>query len=473
MTGDVVIAGNNLAALVAAQSIAAAGRGVVLVNPAPSWGGHFAGVELASRQFDPGMVLYEFGAANRETCPDLHSYDPARRNDCGRFTGRVRNYVEERVSTVIAPDPALLIDGHAMPDIIIANHAESITAFDSTTRERIRQELEVICAAGTHPLHASRKSVDPAFASADFASASIANHGRTLHKVLFEPLCQKILGVQCGDILATYHRAGWLPLYYPETLLSQFGATPQHLPETIFHYPAEGSAGALVRALAHEIEAHPNIRTIRTAIRSISRAAPTTLTLVDGNTIVADEFIWTLDPGALLAIAEPAQPVANIERASIGLCFVAIGRDHIGIDLGTLFVPDPKHAIYRVTDQDGCARLSTDEHRMVAEFSPAVLVGRGLARPEEQQQALLHELADLGMIDTPVSVAYCAVKIMNNALMIPNSANRIAFLQQQDRLLRHWPAIRLAGPSAGFHAGAMNDQVVQGLKLAAELGATA
>jgi hypothetical protein len=473
MTGDVVIAGNNLAALVAAQSIAAAGRGVVLINPAPSWGGHFAGVELASRRFDPGMILYEFDAANRETRPDLRSYDPARRNDCGRFTDMVRNYVEERVSTVSAPDPSVLIDGRAMPDIIIANHAESVTAFDTTTRECIRRELEAICAAGTHPLHASRKSIDPAFASADFASVSLANHGRTLHEALFEPLCRKILGVQCGDILATYHRAGWLPLYYPETLLSQFGTTPQHLPETIFHYPAEGSAGALVRALTHEIEAHPNIRTVRTAIRSITPTRPTTLSLVDGNTIVADEFIWALDPGALLAVAEPAQPVATFERASIGLCFVAIGQDHIRTGLGTLFVPDPKRAIYRVTDQDGCARLHSDEHRLVAEFSPAVLTGRGIASPQEQEQALLHELADLGLIDAPRSVAYCAVKILNNALMIPNSVNRTAFLQQQDRLLRHWPAIRLAGPSAGFHAGAMNDQIVQGLKLAAELGAAA
>lgn len=473
MTGDVVIAGNNLAALVAAQSIAASGREVLLINSAPAWGGHFSGVELASRRFDPGMILYEFDASNRESSPNVRSYDPTRRNDCGRFTGMVRDYVERRVSTVIAPDPTVLIDSRALPDMIIANHAASVTSFDRETRDRIRQELKAICAAGPHPLHASRKAVDPAFASVDFASVSIANHGRTLHEALFEPLCRKILGVPCSEILATYHRAAWLPLYYPETLLSQFGVAPQRLPETRFHYPAEGSAGALVRALAHEIEAHPKIHIVRSAIAKISRSAPTMLEMVDGNTVSANEFIWTLDPGALLAIAGPALPGAEFARSSIGLCFVALGQDHIGPGLGTLFVPDPKRASYRVTDQEGCARLRADEHRLVAEFSPAILASRGHNNREEQEQALLHELAEVGLIDTPRSVAYCAVKILNNALMIPNNANRSAFLQQQDWLRRHLPAIRLAGPSAGFHAGAMNDQIVQGLKLAVELGATA
>ena len=473
MPGAVIIAGNNLAAMVAAQSIATTGRQVVLVNPAAQWGGHFAGLKLDSRRFDPGMVLYEFSASNREPSPDVRGYDPTRRNDCGRFTGIVRDYVEQRVRTVIAPDPAVFIDGRAMPDMVIANHVASVTSFDGKTCESIRQELKAICAAGPHLLHASRKSVDPAFSGLDFASVSIANHGRTLHEVLFEPLCRKILGVACSDILAIYHRAAWLPLYYPETLLSQFGATPQRLPDTRFHYPAEGSAGALVRALAHEIEAHPNIRTIRSAIAKISRTAPTTLELVDGNTVSGNEFIWTLDPGALLAIADPATPGTEIARSTIGLCFVAVGQDHIRPGLGTVFVPEAKRAIYRVTDQEGCAHLKADEHRLVVEFSPEILAGRGLASAEEQEQALLHELADLGLIDTPRSVAYCAVKILTNALMIPNNANRSAFLQQQDWLHRHLPAIRLAGPSAGFHVGAMNDQIVQGLKLAAELGANA
>ena len=470
MSGAVVIAGNNLAAMVAAQSIAASGREVTLVNPAPFWGGHFAGLELESRRFDPGMVLYEFSAFNSEEAPDVRSYDPERRNDCGRFTRVVRDYVERRVPTVAAPDPSMLIGGRLLPDLVIGNHIESLAMLAGDTRDRVRAELEEICASGTGPLHASHKARDKRFASTDFATVSLANHGRTLHETVFEPVCRKILGVSCRDILALYHRVAWLPLYYPETLLSQFGATPQHLPATQFHCPAEGSAGALVRALAQEVETHPGIRILRTAIRMIRTGTPAILELADGGTVTTADFVWALDPGALMASADVQAPHAEHARASIGLCFIALAAEQLKFPLSSSFVIDAERAIYRVTDQDACAGTGAPEHRLVAEFSPSSLASRGITDAAGQQQALLLELAELGLIGAPQSVAYCSVKTLKNALMIPNSVNRDLFRRQQDWLHRHFPAIHLAGPSAGFAAAAMNDQIVQGLKLGAQLG---
>lgn len=470
MAEAVVIAGNNLAAMVAAQSIASAGREVTLVNPVPFWGGHFAGLELESRRFDPGMVLYEFSSFNSEDVPDVRSYDPERRNDCGRFTRVVRDYVERRVPTVVAPAPQMLIGGRTLPDMVIGNHIESLAMLAGDTRDRVRAELEEICDGGTGPLHASRKLHDARFSSTDFATASLANHGRTLHQTVFEPVCRKILGVSCRDILALYHRVAWLPLYYPETLLSQFGAAPQHLPATQFHCPAEGSAGALVRALAQEVETHPNIRILRSAIQTVRAGTPTVLQLTDGRAITAANFVWTLDPGALMATADAQAAHADYARASIGLCFIALAADQLKFPVSSIFVIDAERAIYRITDQDACAGTGAAEHRLVAEFSPAALASRGIVDAPGQEQALLLELAELGLIDAPQSVAYCSVKTLKNALMIPNGVNRDLFRQQQDWLHRHFPAIHLAGPSAGFAAAAMNDQIVQGLKLGAQLG---
>jgi hypothetical protein len=466
MAGTVVIAGNNLAALVAAESLAEAGTEVTIVNPAPAWGAHFAGLELGGRRFDPGMVLFEFSAFNGESSPDILSYDPHKRNDCGRFAGLVRNYVDARVPTVQAPGPAMLLDGRMLPDMVIANHVQALAMLGGQTRERVRSELATICAGGPGRLHASRKALDPQFTDIDFATVSLANHGRTLHNILFEPLCQKILGVGCGDILAPFHRAAWLPLFYPETLLSQFGATPQTLPPTAFHYPSEGSASALARILGARVEANARIRILRSAVRAFCSSV---LELADGSTILAPELAWAMDPGTLIAAAEPDFPRAIYARASIGLCFVAVPREQVSLSISALFVADPARAIYRVTDQEVCAGMATGEHRLVVEFNPGILASRGFVEPAGQQQAILHELAELGVIATPQSVAYCAIKILNNALMIPNSANRDMFRQQMDWLHCHLPAVKLAGPSAGFHAGAMNDQIVQGLKLGAEL----
>ncbi len=467
MAGPVMVAGSNLAAMVAAESIADAGTEVTLVNPAPHWGAHFAGIELDGRRFDPGMVLFEFSAFNNEPHPDVLGYDAEKRNDCGRFAALVARYVGTRVLTVEVPQPAMWLGGRVLPDMVISNRIEALALLDGPTRDRIRDELAAICADGPGRLHASRKTLEPRFAAADLATVSIANHGRTLHEALFEPLCRKILGVSCAEILATFHRAAWLPLFYPETLLSQFGPAPQRLPQTRFHYPAEGTASALARVLGATVEAHPRIRILRTTVRKI--ALPS-VDMADGSGVAAANMVWTLDPGSLIAAADPAATRADHARASIGMCFIALPQQQLRMAVSTLFVADPEYAIYRITDQENCAGITAAEHRLVVEFSPGALGRRGLNDATAQQQAIVHELVALGLIATPQSVAYCAIKILNNALMIPDTANRDTFRQQRDWLRRHLPAVKLAGLSAGFYAGAMNDQIVQGLKLGAELG---
>jgi hypothetical protein len=416
------------------------------------------------------MVLYEFSAFNAEDAPDVRSYDPERRNDCGRFAALVGEYIGARIGTAAIPDPAMLLTQGPVPDMVIANHVASVVALDKISGGRINDELAAICASDKSPLHASEKSASARFKDADFATVSIANHGRTLHDLLFEPLCRKILGASCRDLLASYHRAAWLPLYYPETLLSQFGAAPQQLPPTRFHYPAEGSASALVRALAIEVGANPQIHVVHGAMRSISGGATHTLELVDGSRFTADDFAWTLDPGTLMSLVDPGAPRSVFSRASIGLCFAAVPQRRITNRTSTLFIPAADRAAYRVTDQEVCAGIAAAEHRLVIEFSPIALAARGIHKPEQQQQALFQELTDSGLIDAPESVAYCAVKIFDNALMIPTSANRSLFQTQLSWLQQRLPSAHLAGLSAAFHTSAMNDQIVQGLKLGALLG---
>lgn len=470
MADAVAIVGNNVAALVAAQSLAARGRSVMLVNPGDRWGGHFGSVDAGAYRFDPGMVLYEFSAFNTETSPDVMSYDPDVRNDCGRFTAVVREYIERRLETVTTPAPEMFVRGRRYPDVIIGNRLDALRLMDPDDRRAIADDLQMAAAQRRPSLHPSQKTSGPAFDHADFTSVSLANHGRAFHDWFVEPLCRKILGVSTGDILARYHRVAWLPLYYPETLRSQFGPEPQRLPAPAFHYPIAGTAGALATTLAAEIESDQNIRVLRSTVLEAQGAGPFTLTLADGTSTEAVDLVWGLEASSLIAARDPGMPRANSTRSSIGLGFIAVSAGRLTANSSTLFVLDPEHAVYRVTDQDACARADAPVHRLAVEFSLDAIARRSHPAADAWPNRLRHELVEIGVIDSPESVLYCSVRPMKNVLTVPSRANRDVFEEQRAWLARHCPGIRLVGPAAGFLASSMNDQIVQGLKIGAELG---
>lgn len=470
VTDPVTLVGNTLAVLVAAQSLAERGRQVTVVSPAPGWGGHFASLEVGEYWFDAGMILYEFSAFNTEPAPDVLTYDADVRNDCGRFTSVVREFVERRITTVPTPVPQMMFRGRVYPDLIIGNRLDALRSMAPSDQRQIQRDLHAAGARRDPAFHASRKTAGPEFERADFASVSVANHGRAFHDWFLEPLCRKILGVSTADILARYHRVGWLPLYYPETLLSQFGPDPERLPATQFHYPAAGTAGALARALAAEVERHPNVRLLRSAMTEVRARPPFVLRLKDGSSIDAMELVWGLDASTLIALVAPAMPPPHYSRGSIGLCFIAIPSDRVQVEISTLFVIDPDCAVYRVTDQDGCAGSGATVRRLVVEFDAREIERRGLRDPAAQQEAVVSELAERGVIDSPTSVLYCSMRSMKNVLMVPNRGNRDLFDDQRAWVARQCPDVRLVGPAAGFFAASMNDQIVQGLKVGAALG---
>ena len=82
-TFDFAICGNNTGALVAAIELGKKHK-VVIVNPAPNWGAHFAGFPVNGENFDIGMNFFEFTTFHKPST-DLMSYNPAVRNDSARF----------------------------------------------------------------------------------------------------------------------------------------------------------------------------------------------------------------------------------------------------------------------------------------------------------------------------------------------------------------------------------------------------
>jgi hypothetical protein len=463
---DALLVGNALAVMVAALELARQGVRLALVNPARNWGGHFSTLTLDGARYDPGMVLYEFTSFSAPGLEDPLTYDPAVRNDAGRFCQTVRRYVGRYEQLRDIASPQMAVDGALHDDLLVANalHALPRLPFAETAR---RELGALVSAAGA--LHASRKRE---FGMLDYRAASLANHGATLHGALMEPFCSKVLAAGSQHILALYHRVAWLPLFYPETLLSFLQGEPQDLPPTVFSYPVGGRVGDLANKLAQEIESSPRIEVIRDGFTGLHEEAASrwAMDFAGQEPVRAPRLAWGNSLADLLRAATPPHTPANYEKCSITLGFLRVPARSMRHDFSVLSVVEPSLLSYRITNQTTCAGAAGEHFYLVAELNPDYTPVAAQAATADIGRRIAGELAQLGLVSAPDDVECIAVKEMRNTLMLPTEKNREAFRRDAAAARAAVSAASLLGPASGFFSSSLNDQIVQGLQLAANWG---
>ncbi len=468
----IVMVGNALSLMVAATRLARNGADVAIVNGAKNWGGHFTTVTCQGVSFDAGMVLYEFTSYNALSGgEDPRTYNAAVRNDAGRFCKTVRDYIGGYQVTHDIATPSMYVDGRVHDDILISNALSALR--ELSFADTVEAELGALVTVPAAALHASRKHRSETFKTTDYRSASLANHGATLHGSLIEPFCQKLLNVPTSDVVALYHRVAWLPLFYPETLLSYLRGTPQPLPATLFSYPVGECVGDLANKLKSEIENSERITIIaeRPTGMNVDRGGRVELRFAGQDVITPEQTAWANMPGDLLRVLGLEQHVANFQKCSIALAFVRIPTAQLRLDFTVLNVVDPQITTYRVTNQSRCAGVESAFANIVVEFNPdyAASVATNTAQVEPKIR-IAADLVALGLVSDTTGIEWLDVKQLNNALMLPSEQNRRAFEQELDAILAAAPTISRLGPASGFFSSSFNDQIVQGLQLAAQWG---
>ena len=468
----IVLVGNALSLMVAATKLAKTGADVAIVNSGKNWGGHFTTVTCKGVSFDAGMVLHEFTSYNAQSgAEDPRTYDAAVRNDAGRFCETVRDYIAGYQATHDIMAPSMYVDNGVRDDILIANALSSLRGL--TFADRVEADLASLVALPAAALHASRKHRSEAFKTSDYRSASLANHGSTFHGSLIEPFCRKLLNAPTSDVVALYHRAAWLPLFYPETLLSYLRGAPQALPPTIFSYPVGECVGDLANKLRIEIENNERITIIaaRPTGMNVHDDGRVDLHFATQDAIASERTAWANTSGDLLRVLGLEQHVANYQKCSIALAFMRIPTTTLKLDFTVLSVVDPEIVTYRVTNQSRCAGIESDFANVVVEFNPDyAAVATANAAQVEANVRIAADLVALGLVSDTTDIEWLDVKQLNNALMLPSGPNRSAFEQELNAVLAAAPAISRLGPASGFFSSSLNDQIVQGLKLAAQWG---
>jgi hypothetical protein len=469
----ILLVGNALSSMVAATRLAQGGAQVTIVNSSNNWGGHFTTMTCKGVDFDPGMVLDEF-TSYKASSPDedIRTYDPLIRNDAGRFCESVRHCVGRYQELRDIAVPKMYVDGVIYDDILIANALWSLPQLpfhDAITNEL----LALLERSSASPLHACRKYSSGEFKELDYQKASLANHGATLHAKLIEPYCWKVLNVSTAEVIALYHRVPWLPLFYPETLVSYLRGSPQELPPTTFSYPYHGHVGGFAKQLQSELEGNDRVTIIPHKVATVSavRNGGYELELLNGARILTNHLAWSNNLSDLLRVLGIEVPASSYQKCSIAIAFLRIPTAALMLDFTVLNVVAPEIGTYRITNQSACAGAQSAFANLVAELNPDYVAGWPANRVQAAlTSVVIEDLVKLGIVSEPAHVDCLDLKQLKNALMLPSSSNRHNAMQEFDAATAAAPSIALLGPASGFFSSSFNDHVVQGLKLAATWG---
>src|SRR5438309_1951651 len=121
---DFIIVGNNIAALVAADTLSDRFK-IALLNPAPQWGAHFGSTVIGGEQFDLGMNYFEF-TTFKEQSEDIKTYNVNVRTDSARFFHNIEKYIRDILPVVEVNTPQMYVNGLFCDDLVIANRIESL-----------------------------------------------------------------------------------------------------------------------------------------------------------------------------------------------------------------------------------------------------------------------------------------------------------------------------------------------------------
>jgi hypothetical protein len=465
-TFDVLLAGNYLTTLVAACELARSGKRVCVLNPTPSWGGHFTRLQVGNLTFDPGAVSHEFTAFNAEGARDPLLYDSRRRSDVGRFIQLIEEYTRSHIDLAKMPEPKTVYGGQLLPDIVMSNRLDLL--HHPVLAGRVNAEQAFVAESVPSELHPRHKKTSLLFLERSYYEASVANHGATLHSAIFEPMFYKMSAVSSTRLIALYHRIAWLPLYYPETLRSQFTPRPQALQETFFCYPRAGYIGAFGEALVKRMQAD-GVTVLRDPIESLEdRNGSRTIILKDGSRLEAPHVAWSLAHDQLFTAAT-GEPTNRFERWSATLVFTTVPRAQLAKTFSVLYAPDDSLLFYRASNQSISAGLDEDPVRIVVEVNPDYAAAHGATQENQVAARVQADLARLGVVNDANHVHVVGTKTLRNVLLLPCRENWKLLERERDVLLDRYPNTIFTRNVEAFFTDTLNDQIIKGLKLAAQL----
>ncbi|MGY1820328.1 hypothetical protein [Geodermatophilus sp. SYSU D00079] len=345
-----VVVGGTVAALAAADALAARGREVRLFLPRKGVGGGFLPLVREGQSLELGMRVLELRYEGVGAPPPLEEYRPAgegHRPFVGILDRWVRDLVGDDGLVEIDP-PASWLGGRLGPEVLLQSDLTSAAGLvPSGVALRIAQEAAAIAAESGA---AGWLSADagPTLWRRGFDEASLHQHGRTFHEVFLAPFTAKIRPAGGRDVLAALRRKLWVPLFWPRTVAEAFAGRPVgFVPDRPLTVARPGGVGPVVRALLARLRASTAEVAEVDGLTSITReGAGVRVEFADGRVESVHRPVLGLSAGDLFRAAGIDHAPARVRSV---LAWLAIRESDLTALPGFVHVLDPDVPAYRVT----------------------------------------------------------------------------------------------------------------------------
>lgn len=461
MPAEQIVVGGTLAALIAADAVAAEGRPVRLLLPERGIGGGFASLERDGRRLELGVRLLELAFEDSEpTSPALHDYV------AGVTTHRpwaqviddwVRALLGDRLMEIATPE--MVLDGRRVDDVLFTVDLAGLDgAFAGPERERMLAEVRDAMAVAGHDAGVLAPGLAGRFAQMDLEAASVANHGSTFHRRIIAPLCDKVIAGGAAAVAAPLRRKVWAPLFHPRTLAEALaGEAVGFRPARSFHTVAPDGCGGLVDALLDRLRTRPEATLVTAGDLERVTAAPdgtVTLELSRHSPVHARRPILALSADALFAAA--GVPYA-IDRIRTAIAWLEADADDAADVPHLVHVLDPANPVLRVTRGGG--RTPPGRALLTVEL-------RHDTPPEALAGAAADGLVAAGLLPegAPLETVLTASR---PTLPVPSAATLAAFAAARAQFDALGLDVELAGGGLHVMADTLNDQILQGLRATA------
>ncbi|WP_354698446.1 hypothetical protein DSM112329_04126 [Paraconexibacter sp. AEG42_29] len=455
MTRPLVVVGGTIAALVAADGAAAAGREVVLLLPRQGVGGGFAPLTPDGRRLDRGLRALELHYEGTGSPPPLEDYDAA---GAGHrpYAQQIAAFIRELAGPGLVElgRPRLWLRGRLGEELLTTCDLTGLLGYLTAAQaETIARQT---AHGGAGLLDGARRH---GLGDLDLGAASREQHGALFHDLVIAPLAAKLRPGGTDDVPAALRRKLWLPLFHPQTLHeAATGAPPAFRPERPFHGIEPGGTGELIARLTARLQASPRVAVRRTdGIERIERGRSGAVLITPRRSLPvhAAEPILALAPGELFAAC--GVPYAP-ERETSTLAWVEVAEDDVLTLPSFVHVVDSDVRVFRLSRgerRDGritvCAELAHDVPKAFAASTAAAALTR------------------LGLIRAGASVRPITA-FAGPTFTAPTFANRARFGEARAAYDALGLDAQAIGGVEAFGADSLNEQLVQGLR-AAQLAA--
>jgi hypothetical protein len=460
MPAERTVVGGSVAALVAADTLAAAGRPVRLILPDRGVGGGFAAIRREGRTLELGVRLLELSYEDDGApIPALADYVPGIGGH-RPYARLVREWVLDLLGDRVVPvaAPKMVFDGRLVDDILFTVDLSSLPAMlPPAEREAMAAEVSSTLDATGRDAGVLDPALSGALAQMTLQEGSVANHGPRFHARVIAPLCDKVLHGGASRVLAPLRRQAWAPIFHPRTLLQALrGERPGFRPRRTFESVSPDGCVGLVDALVERIEARPQVAVEhRGALTGLAaHGSGVTLRFAGGDEIVVERPVLGTTPGELFTAAGIQYAPEKVRTA---LAWLEADPDDCSAIESLVHVLMPENPVLRVSTG---GRAATTDHRLLCVELRHDVADDALAG------AATDGLTAAGLLREGAAVT-SVMAAARPTFVAPTAATRDDFERARSAFADLGLDVEVLGGGLGLGADQLNEQIIQGLRTGA------